>query len=589
MRRYTLVALAVAIVLVGGWLASWVQTAGGDVRVTDARFAGQDGRMLSGLLYVPANATNRTPAPGLLLMHGYINSRETQSGFAIEFARRGYVTLSMDMAGHGYSDPIGGDLSRGAYDGLRFLASLPFVDAGRIGVEGHSMGGWSVLAAADRLPELVKTVVLVGSSSETLGAPRILPDGKFNVGVVFSRYDEFAQLMWGVPRARDIVRSAKLRTAFGTSEEVEPYRLYGDFGAETARMLYIPDTTHPGAHLSREAIGNALDFVQASIPAPRPLDPSDQIWPWKELGTTLGLVGAVLFLFGLAGLLLDTPYFKGLVKALPPAVDTSRAGWVVGAMLTTAIPAITFFRFQHLGNQWIPTSAFWPQSLTIGFMVWALLNAGIALVLFGAWHLLWGRRRGGGARAYGLSTAGAGVAGWRYLGRALLLAVIVTAATHALLSLVQWAFLVDFRFWVVALKPMDVRRFLIFLRFLVPFAAFFVVWSMALHGQLRLPEYGKESTTRWVWMVANGLVAVLGLAVLVALQVGTLKLTERLFFPTEPLLGIVAYQFLPLLAVAAVLSTYLFRRTGTIYPGAFLNALFVTWYIVAGQAIQFAG
>ncbi|WP_201721683.1 hypothetical protein [Caulobacter sp. B11] len=29
----------------------------------------------------------------MLAVHGYINSRETQSPFAIEFARRGYVVL----------------------------------------------------------------------------------------------------------------------------------------------------------------------------------------------------------------------------------------------------------------------------------------------------------------------------------------------------------------------------------------------------------------------------------------------------------------------------------------------------------------
>lgn len=522
-------------------------------------------------------------------MHGYINSRETQSGFAIEFARRGYVTLSMDMAGHGYSEPIKGDLSRGAYDGLRFLASLPFVDPSNIGVEGHSMGGWSVLAAADRAPELVKTVVLVGSSSETYGAPKLLPDPKFNVAVIFSRYDEFARLMWGVERATDIVKTEKLKAAFGTTEDVVPYRLYGSFQDETARKLYVPSTTHPGDHLSREAIGDAVDFVQASMPAPRPLDPANQIWPWKELGTALGFVGAVLFMFALARLLLDTPYFKALVRPLPSRAGAAGTGWIIGALISTAIPALTFFRFQHLGNQWIRTSAFWPQSLTIGFMVWALLNALIALGLFVVWHLVWGRKTGGGVGAYGLATLGGSLAGWRYIGRALLLAMTVTVATYAVLSVVHWAFLVDFRFWVVALKLMNLQRFLIFLRFLVPFAVFFLIFGLVLHGQLRLREYAGEAKTLLVWMLANAAISIGGLSVLVALQVGTLKLTERLFFPTEPLLGIVAYQFLPLLAIASALSTYLFRKTGTVYAGAFLNALFVTWYIVAGQAIQFAG
>lgn len=135
MKRNWLLVLALILILGGGCLAGAVQTAYGDVRVTDLRFAGRDGKMVSGLLYVPKNATDKTPAPAVLTMHGYINTRETHSGFNIEFARRGYVVLALDMAGHGYSDPrvfVNYDLTRGAKDGLFYLANLPFVDKTKI-------------------------------------------------------------------------------------------------------------------------------------------------------------------------------------------------------------------------------------------------------------------------------------------------------------------------------------------------------------------------------------------------------------------------------------------------------------------------
>lgn len=51
-------------------------------------------------LYVPKTA-KETPAPAILLMHGYQNDYETNGGFAIEFARHGYVALSIDLFGHG--------------------------------------------------------------------------------------------------------------------------------------------------------------------------------------------------------------------------------------------------------------------------------------------------------------------------------------------------------------------------------------------------------------------------------------------------------------------------------------------------------
>src|ERR1700721_1231222 len=91
------------LILAGGLLAHLTQTAGG-IRIEDVRFKGAKGNTMSALLYIPPNATAQTPAPGILAVKRYINSRETQDGFAIEFARRGYVVLDLDQTGHGYSD-----------------------------------------------------------------------------------------------------------------------------------------------------------------------------------------------------------------------------------------------------------------------------------------------------------------------------------------------------------------------------------------------------------------------------------------------------------------------------------------------------
>jgi len=49
----------------------------------------------------------------------------------------------------------------------------------------------------------------------------------------------------------------------------------------------------------------------------------------------------------------------------------------------------------------------------------------------------------------------------------------------------------------------------------------------------------------------------------------------------------VAYQYLPLLTIAALVSTFFFRKTGRVYVGAFLNAMLIAWIIVAGTAIHF--
>ncbi|QZD86180.1 alpha/beta hydrolase family protein [Qipengyuania psychrotolerans] len=166
-RRWWLIVAGFAIVLAGAFLAHTIRTTDGTT-VQDIRFTGTNGTVMSALLYVPKNATADTPAPGVLAVHGYINSRETQDGFAIEFARRGYVVLSLDQTGHGYSGGAAFSNGIGGPDGLKYLRSLPMVDTTQIGLEGHSMGGWTVLAAAHEMPGAYASMVLEGSST---GAP----------------------------------------------------------------------------------------------------------------------------------------------------------------------------------------------------------------------------------------------------------------------------------------------------------------------------------------------------------------------------------------------------------------------------------
>ena len=165
--------IAVIMVIVGGIIANLVQNDFYQVKVRDVRFAAADGSIMSALLFIPKNATPKTPAPGILAVHGYINSRETQSGFAIEFARRGWVVLEIDQSGHGYTDPPAFANGFGGLPGLAYLRSLDFVDKNKIGMEGHSMGGWAILAAAMARPDDYKALVLEGSST---GAP-FAPEG----------------------------------------------------------------------------------------------------------------------------------------------------------------------------------------------------------------------------------------------------------------------------------------------------------------------------------------------------------------------------------------------------------------------------
>ncbi|MBR1226628.1 MULTISPECIES: S9 family peptidase [unclassified Bradyrhizobium] len=571
--RWSLAIVGFLLILAGGLLAHLTQTSGG-IRIQEVRFKGAKGNTMSALLYIPANATPQIPAPGILAVHGYINSRETQDGFAIEFARRGYVVLALDQTGHGYSDPPAFANGFGGPDGLAYLRSLDFVDKTNIGLEGHSMGGWTVLAAATAMPNDYKSMVLEGSSTGKPFAADGTPTWPRNTALVFAQYEEFSTLMWGVDRARDVAQSPKLWAMFGTQGPVEPGKVYGDIAQGTARVLYTPAITHPAEHISHEAIGYSLDWFAKTLKGGTPLPVDDQIWFRKEIGTLIALLGFVALLIGAFDALLEAKMYSRL--RLPEIADGTMPAhsaadgrrWTTAFILTAFIPALTYYPAFALAGTFVKPSAWLPQGITNQIMVWAVINALITLAL-----MPFAPKRA--------SRAG-------IVGQSVIIAVATVAIGYAALWLADLAFKIDFRFWIVAMKLMSAKQAMIFLIYLVPFTAFFVVALHVLHRNFSTMAAGRAGL-----YLTNILALTLGFIVLLVLQYGTLWLTGKLFNPLPdpgfvPLSTIVAIQFVPLLAICAVVATFTWRRTGSSLPGALICGLFVTWYVVAGTATQAA-
>jgi len=556
--KWKLFAAGWIVVLAGSAAASVVQTSGG-VELRDVRFEADDGTRMSALLYVPRTATPDTPAPAVLAVHGYINSRETQSGFAIELARRGYVVLALDQTGHGFSGGRAMTAGFGGPAGLAHLKSLPFVDAENIGLEGHSMGGWAVLAAAAADPDGYESMVLVGSATGPGFAAEGTATWPRNVAVVFSRWDEFSQLMWNVQNAADVGDSPKLKRLFGTADRVVPGQVYGYPIDGTGRWLVNPSTTHPGEHLSRVAIGYAVSWLNATLEGERDIPEGRQVWFWKELATAVALLGSVLVLLGAFELLLSLPRFAHLAQEGVGVAERMSRRWWLSLSMATAIPAVTYFLLTGWGGSILPANAVLPQGITNQILVWALANG--VLVLPVVW--LHGRPRERGAAATAL------------------LAVLSVGAVYAASLVAHWAFKTDFRFWVVALKPMTWRHVPAFLAYVVPFTAFFYVSQRALHATLSLRDAGPERH------YATGLVAAAGgFGMIVAALYAWLFATGHLpnALGIDVLFTVIAIQFVPVLALTGVVAVFTWRRTNGALAGALIGGLLVTWYIVAGQA-----
>lgn len=558
--RYRLALIGLVLIVAGSLLAWRVQTSGG-VEVQEASWRTPEGAVMSGLLYRPPGLEAGRRAPGVLLSHGYINTREMQSPFAIELSRRGFVVLAMDMTGHGGSGGNVGAAGFGGPSALAFLRSQPFVDTDQIGLAGHSMGGGPVLAAAHAQPDGYRAVALVGSAPGLFGPPdEVRPDFPRNLNVVFGGLDEFAGLMWRSPRGTDLPDAAKLKTVFGVDTRVEPGRTYGDPALGTARRLDLPRVTHPWEHFSAGGVTPVVDWMQARLEGEgRPLPAQDQVWFWKEAGTLLALVGAGVLLLGAFEMALSLPGLGRLRRSPEPAAAVRGLGGWLALGLTAVLPALTYLPFMKLGALWLP-SALFPQWVQNQLLVWALANTVLAIVI-----ALFLRR---GRPVFSLD-----------IPRSLVAAVLSVGAVALALAAVDRLLHVDFRFWVLGFRPLTEARWPIFLAYLPLWTLHCVIVVRSLCALLAVDGESRRLT----YLTAAGVMGG-GFLALAVLQYATLFSTGLLLTPTEPLNVIVALQFIPLLAFVGMIAVFTWRRTNSYLPGGLICALFLSWYVTSGTA-----
>jgi dipeptidyl aminopeptidase/acylaminoacyl peptidase len=117
-----------------------------------------EGNKIFGLLTMPWGQPPDSGWPIIIFNHGYIppdeyRTTERYVDYQDAFARNGYIVFRSDYRGHGDSEgrPSGGYGSPGytidVLNGLMAVKTLPEADPERIGMWGHSMGGFITLRA----------------------------------------------------------------------------------------------------------------------------------------------------------------------------------------------------------------------------------------------------------------------------------------------------------------------------------------------------------------------------------------------------------------------------------------------------------
>ena len=385
-KKSTLVLLccALALILLGSILAGVFNSGNGAVTVSRISFDGGHGQ-LSGLRYMPKDASADNPKPTIIVTHGYLNSAEMQDANAIELSRRGFVVLALDQYDHGHSaldHSVYADTSffgiwlpfwaNSMNDAVQYMYDQPYVlkDAdgnGIIGVTGHSMGGFSstmalamdeqqaaesgvrkVYAGLTEGSDFMYTafVGVDAATADALGGGRIM-------GKVAAQYDEFffndPTVEGGTVRHKDFVSVPDGMTFLQQSEPAQAGVWYetSDGGR---RIVYEPAQTHPWNHFSKTTTAMAISFYQTAFAdyasLLKDIAPESQIWQWKEFFECVALVGFVMLIIAVATILLSLPFFKkantGKLQTLPSPKGGKLCLTVVILIIAVLLPALFF-------------------------------------------------------------------------------------------------------------------------------------------------------------------------------------------------------------------------------------------------------
>ena len=648
----------VFITLVSAGLASYIQTGFGSIAIEKGFIVPEQSDAANGSpvrlaykLYRPKNASAANPVPAVLAMHGYQNDKDTSGAFCIELARRGIAVLSVDLYGHGDSDPgmrgrgwgkysvknldkeLSGpkrfmimmtfsvldffrpsisrglaDSSMGGKSAWRYLSSLPFVDSSRMGLTGHSMGTWSSWSVAAQFPEHRAIVLQCGElfPLDYYDSARI----KFNnVLLLQALIEEFENMRDYGLKIRGLEKTPlRYRDFMGQNAPVDWNRTYGSFDNGSARRMELILNNHRLVTYDSHALAAGISWFNQALKPRHDLADTNQIYMLKEV---LGLIAMLAALGSMLPLFLVLGRFKffdslriPLAKSPKLLSPKSRRSAVIIAIL---VSGLTFPFMTQLGHGLLPLPEnIFRMTVGNGFITWLSF-----LMLVSLFMLLYWKKKGGGMRddwtpgdlgLEGRPEPGTPVIRPAYRSgkiiiRSVLMAFMLTTVMCILLNISSCFFNIEFRFIWPFFRPFTLQRLGQFFIYLPFYIAFFMINAgVRLYGQMRLPEVTRNGAvsqplTQLKWWAYSLLVMLGGVFLIVLIQYipfllgigpGADILFSSLFGgPFMSILILLVPQFI----IFFFISTWLYRKSGTIYTGSLVVAILAAWVLCGGSAI----
>jgi len=592
-------------------------------------------------LYRPRSAGTDNPVPAVLIMHGYQNDKDTSGAFSIELARRGIAVLSIDLYGHGdtspgirgrgagryritdLDNPLSGpgrflvlvtfsvldffhpeisagvsDASMGGKSAWRYLSELPFIDSSRMGLTGHSMGTWASWSVAAAFPDHKAIVLQCGEiippayyDSENIQFNNVLL-----LQALIEEFDNFRDYQLVVPGLEQT--PLRYRDFMGQDAPVEWNRTYGSFNDGTARRMELIPNNHRLVTFDSRALTASMDWFTTALETSTDLDASNHRYMIKEVLQLIAMLAAMACMLPLFLLLRRLPFFEPLGQSLARSPrmlsPKNRRKSIISGIL---ISGLSFPFLTQLGHGLLPIPEnIFRMTIGTGFITWLSFLMLVSLVML----VFWMKRGGGKKEGWTLNDLGLAAAEYKssqLIIRAVAAAFILTGVMYILLCISITIFGLDFRFIWPFFRPFSPLRFGQFLVYLPFYTAFFTVNAgIRLYGQLRLPELPYNGDvcavrTQLAWWGYSVLVMLGGVFIIAFIQYipffmgigpGADLLFSSLF--GGPFMSVIIL-LVPQFAVFFFLSTWLFRKSGTVYTGSFVIAILAAWVLSGGSAV----
>ena len=587
----------VALVLIAAFIASRIQTSGGEVRVHGVKIPTQNGQWVAADLFRPVSATAENPAPLVVVVPGFQRSREALANIAIELSRRGIVVISIDPYAQGRSSSSTSRRAAttegyGSFAIVEYAASsenLNYVDRSRIAITGHSAGGNAAIRGANYFGRQAQETgepsklhsVFVSGYVLTL-RDEVLRDVRSNVGVSYAFYDEGAyrnELKNGDMRvAPEALRTVNLvrDPSLPPVEEVELGHYYGELENRTLRVVHNERILHPFQPYMPEATANQLDYFETVFEMDFALEHDDQVWYWKELLGALSMIAALTALVPLSRILLQAKYFRPVIHELPPALPRPQGRgkllfWGLFAF-SALLACFTYIPMAELSQKlFVDASSrqmtwFFPQRMNNAVMLWAILNGSVGFLTFWLSYRYFGKARGIRPEMWGAQI------GRTELGRALVLAVLLYTAYYLLVFGIYYFFHVDYNFLFMGVRVFRPAMVVLLLMYAPLLFIFFLSNSLRVNGAMRF-----EGQKEWRSMLLAGVANSLGLFLIVLVQYLTFAATGTVYWTDGWLYVNLLFAVVPMMFVLPYFNRYFFRVTGRIWLGPMVTCLiFVT-------------